>query len=178
MSPSQPAMSAPSPVLFHTTPVPLFIPAKDPASIYWLNCLLSALAAALLRLLVAARPALERRAWGTARLSSRRHRAFTRLEPGTDDEGAAALELEDRSHAQLPHDTVSQGRVAATTQRVVRALFEVLTAALGYLLYVPPPAPMCQADNPSMLVVMTMNAGYFLSLLLGVFLSAIFLGPR
>lgn len=218
-----------TPVLFHTTPVPLFVDTDHPGSYYALNCVAVVLATMLLRLLVALRPALEKRFWAAPAWPSASSRgkdaggsgsgsgAFVPLPDHDDDSRGedAHLELEEsaewrrqrQQHHRMPDPARRQYHPrswpAIAAQRVGRAVFEVAVVGLGYLMYVhvhdfpsphlpdliddasrtPPPRP-SQAKvhtnhhHRSMLAVMTMNIGYFLSVLAGVFLGTVLLGSE
>ncbi|KAH7362451.1 Ctr copper transporter family-domain-containing protein [Plectosphaerella cucumerina] len=162
-----------TPVLFHTTPVPLFVDTKNPGSYYWVNCIGVVLATLLLRLLIAVRPSLEKRFWDAPAWPSSPEKR-----PG-DDGSFVPLAGDDVDRLELeePSEWRQQQRTrpdparrhgprswpAVAGQRVGRAVFEVLIVGLGYLL---------------MLAVMTMNIGYFLSVLAGVFLGTVILGSQ
>ncbi|KAH6686633.1 Ctr copper transporter family-domain-containing protein [Plectosphaerella plurivora] len=164
-----------TPVLFHTTPVPLFVDTKNPGSYYWANCIGVVLATLLLRLLIAVRPSLEKRFWNGSTWPSTEKRpgdsgSFVPLTDNDDDPRGedARLELEETSEwsrQRRPNPARRHPRSwpAVAGQRISRAIFEVLIVGLGYLL---------------MLAVMTMNIGYFLSVLAGVFLGTVILGSQ
>lgn len=165
-----------TPVLFHTTPVPLFVDTKNPGSYYWANCIGVVLATLLLRLLIALRPSLEKHFWdgpvwpSTEKLSGDSG-SFVPLAAHDDYPRGedARLELEETSdwpRQRRPDPArrhIPRSWPAVAGQRISRAIFEVLIVGLGYLL---------------MLAVMTMNIGYFLSVLAGVFLGTVILGSQ
>lgn len=97
--------------------------------------------------------------------------------------GAADVEGRTKLFAQQL-ETEWQREPFRLGREVARALMDVLTGGIGYLLLVTPTlfglvAPGSARyllTTDSMLAVMTMNVGYFLSVLGGIFLGALLIG--
>ncbi|KAF9874282.1 copper transporter [Colletotrichum karsti] len=143
------------PMVFHTAmSTSLFTEAWTPRTPgqYAGTCLTLICLTILLRALIAFKPRLESTTWGDG------EDIAEKLMVGVDDEaGNEGLGVQEPSPRHRHRTSLMrEGRV-----RVGRALYEVVIALLGYLL---------------MLTVMSMNVGYFLSILLGVFLGTLGLG--
>ncbi|KAK4097128.1 hypothetical protein N658DRAFT_434686 [Parathielavia hyrcaniae] len=165
-------MSAMSMTFFHSADTPLFWDWWTPSgpAQYAATCAFLVALAAVTRILFAVRPVLlyYARVSATGESCSGQHepfhhqRAGERLLPGDDK---AATEAEDGGGGR--HNSVGRDARrwwwsgASLGSRLSRACCEVVLVCLGYFL---------------MLAVMTMNAGYFISVLSGVFLGMFLLG--
>ncbi|KAK2762487.1 copper transporter [Colletotrichum kahawae] len=148
------------PVVFHTAmSTSLFSETWTPRTTrqYAGTCLTLIIFTIILRALLAFKPRLETTVWanhGDTR---------GRLVVGHDDEETGKDKMPTRSNStmQQTHENGLRGMIAELNIRLGRAVYEVVIALLGYLL---------------MLAVMSMNVGYFVSILVGVFLGTLALG--
>ncbi|KAH7305762.1 Ctr copper transporter family-domain-containing protein [Stachybotrys elegans] len=143
---------------FTSTHTPLYSPAWAPsgAGAYAATCIFLIVLAALLRVLLALRPILERRIWRTPSIH-------------TDMDNDPSLLHDQKIAHPSPSQVLSNVSRDVSTgwagwrvaPAVARATYEVVVVGVGYLL---------------MLAVMTMNVGYFLSVLGGAWLGTFLLG--
>ncbi|KAK0648449.1 Ctr copper transporter [Cercophora newfieldiana] len=163
---------APMGMTFHlATNTPLLLPKWQPtnAAEYAASCLFLIALAALTRVLIAIRPILDVSSW---RREYKYHRQLQH-EVDKEHEGHSEGDTEANKSNHLPPPERRRSGWSAITlavrdhwenaafsSRVSRAGFDMLIAGLGYLV---------------MLAVMTMNVGYFLSVLGGVFLGTFLL---
>ncbi|KAK4446206.1 low-affinity copper transporter encoded by the ctr2 protein [Podospora aff. communis PSN243] len=161
---------------FHlATNTPLLLPSWQPSNVgeYAASCLFLIALAALTRILIAIRPILDVSSW---RREYKYHRQLQHEPAEKEHEGHNHVEgdteaAQKGNHLPPPEKRRSGWAAitlavrdhwenAALSSRVSRAGFDMLIAGLGYLV---------------MLAVMTMNVGYFLSVLGGVFLGTFLL---
>ncbi|KAI6782752.1 putative ctr copper transporter [Emericellopsis cladophorae] len=159
-SKSTSSMSGMSMTFFLSSRTPLLSTQWTPATDgqYAGTCIFLLSLAVLLRVLLALRPILETRLW--RRTAAAASEAVAQSE--VDDEKVRLLAGQPRQSLAIVKRDVqrkwSGWRVSVAT---ARATYELFVAGIGYLL---------------MLAVMTMNLGYFLSVLSGVWLGTFVLG--
>ncbi|KAK1857116.1 copper transporter [Colletotrichum chrysophilum] len=147
------------PVVFHTAmSTSLFSETWTPRTTgqYAGTCLTLIIFTIILRALLAFKPRLETTVWADDDTRGR-------LVVGHDDEetGKEGMPTRSNSKRQRNSDNGMRGIISEANIRLGRAIYEVIIALLGYLL---------------MLAVMSMNVGYFVSILVGVFLGTLGLG--
>ncbi|KJZ79976.1 hypothetical protein HIM_00690 [Hirsutella minnesotensis 3608] len=142
-------------VFFTSSKTPLFTQMWTPTSDgqYAGTCIFLVALASVLRLLLALRPILEARFWRNGNLD---HHGADALIDNMEEQKTPGRQLRN-----LRQDISGQWSGWRASAAAARATYEVLTAGVGYLL---------------MLAVMTMNVGYFLSVLGGVWLGTFLLG--
>ena len=187
-SSSAPAISMHHQVIFFTsTSTPLYSSQWQPTSTgsYAGTCIFLISLAAILRCLFAGKHLLERR-WSEQALARR----YIRVR-GSPTEAEKIDANKDGNYGTLMTAKGVEEHVKVVTNRVrplmpwrlsvdlPRALYVTLTAGVGYLVCVASPSANCVLITnlgPRMLAVMTMNIGYFLSVLGGVFLGELAVG--
>ncbi|KAJ0421359.1 Ctr copper transporter family-domain-containing protein [Aspergillus carlsbadensis] len=159
------SMSTMSMTFFTSTKTLLFSNAFSPTTQgqYAGTCIFLIALALILRFMIALRPVLERRVWNDG--PGRRGNGFVH-EAGDSsvvvEEGQAASEKpRARSRVTVAQDIRSRWSNWKVNCAGGRATYEVVVAGVAYLL---------------MLAVMTMNVGYFLSVLGGIWLGTFILG--
>ncbi|KAL8377566.1 hypothetical protein RB595_008310 [Gaeumannomyces hyphopodioides] len=170
-------MSAMSMTFFHSASTPLFWDWWKPSGPqqYAATCVFLVALAAVTRVLFAVRPLLHARAASRGTADGHHRLPLHHDEQTTSRHHATAEELlsadEKTSPSEADPETAAPKRVArvasswwssaAVSERLLRASCEAVLVCLGYFL---------------MLAVMTMNTGYFLSVLGGVFLGMFLVG--
>ncbi|GKT52461.1 uncharacterized protein ColSpa_12642 [Colletotrichum spaethianum] len=140
---------------FEAVQTPLYSDAWTPgnASQYAGTCIFLIILASILRLLLAVKPILEERFW----------RNLPTYNIGKDTESSPYAESVEPGKAGVlvRKDIVVRWKGWRVGAAAARATYEVIVGGIGYLL---------------MLAVMTMNVGYFLSVLGGIWLGTFFIG--
>ncbi|KAM4063793.1 ctr copper transporter family protein [Hirsutella rhossiliensis] len=142
-------------VFFTSFQTPLYSTAWTPTTQgeYAGTCIFLIALACILRFMLALRPILEARFWRNGHLF---HPNGDPLLEALDEQKTPGRRLQ-----TVRHDIAGQWSGWRASAAAARATFEVLIAGVGYLL---------------MLAVMTMNVGYLLSVLGGVWLGTFLLG--
>ncbi|KAK3938585.1 Ctr copper transporter family-domain-containing protein [Diplogelasinospora grovesii] len=170
---------------FNSLTTPLFVSSWEPttAGAYAATCLFLIFLGVLGRLLIAIKPVLEETVWSRRRASSVRIDRAVAADSGepkflpvrtssleyhgveAGDEAVAdartATEATKRRVGEIFRAARSRRLATTFGSRLGRAVYEVVLVGVGYLL---------------MLAVMTMNVGYFMSVLGGVFVGTFLLG--
>ncbi|KAL5337690.1 Ctr copper transporter family-domain-containing protein [Aspergillus crustosus] len=149
-------MSTMSMTFFTSFKTTLFSPSWNPKTEgqYAGTCIFLIVLAVTLRFLIAFKPSLERRVWS----DGPRIVIHSAEDKGIPSEQAG---LESSSESNLRRDIGSRWSNWKVNSSGGRATYEVLLAGVAYLL---------------MIAVMTMNVGYFLSVLGGIWLGTFILG--
>ncbi|KAF6808005.1 copper transporter [Colletotrichum plurivorum] len=155
------------PVTFHTTmSTSLFSEAWTPRTSgqYAGTCIALVVFTIILRALIAFKPRLEATVWNGRERGPEGSRLLDRGDSEAQKEGQPVESdtVDQPSQEKTPHQRKGMGHwLREGGSSVSKALYDVVIAFLGYLL---------------MLAVMSLNVGYFLSVLLGVFLGTLGLG--
>ncbi|WQF80707.1 Putative Ctr copper transporter [Colletotrichum destructivum] len=141
---------------FEAVRTPLYSDAWTPGNEgqYAGTCVFLIVLAAILRLLLAVKPVLEDRFW-------RNLATFDDAAKDVEDAHSTDGVEPGKSAGVLRRDIAGRWRGWRAGAAAARATYEVIVGGIGYLL---------------MLAVMTMNLGYFLSVLGGIWLGTFFIG--
>ncbi|KAF6816109.1 ctr copper transporter [Colletotrichum sojae] len=156
MSSMSMSMSDMAMTFFESFQTPMFSTAWTPSSqgAYAGTCIFLIALASILRLLVALKPILENRFWqNNSNYESDKQRLTSHQVGGEIDPGMGPVVVR--------RDFVGRWRGWRAGATAARATYEVVIGGIGYLL---------------MIAVMTMNVGYFLSVLAGIWLGTFLLG--
>ncbi|KAI3546520.1 ctr copper transporter [Colletotrichum lupini] len=155
MSSMSMSMSEMAMTFFEAFQTPLYSDAWTPTSPgqYAGTCIFLIVLGSILRLLLALKPVLEDRFWRNYPVYESDKQALTSHHAESVEPGQAG--------SVIRKDIVGRWKGWRAGAAAARATYEVIVGGIGYLL---------------MLAVMTMNVGYFLSVLSGVWLGTFLLG--
>lgn len=173
MSSMSMSMSEMAMTFFEAFQTPLYSDAWTPTSPgqYAGTCIFLIVLGSILRLLLALKPVLEDRFW-------RNYPAYESDKQALASHHAESVEP-GQAGSVIRKDIVGRWKGWRAGAAAARATYEVIVGGIGYLLWAPPSNLHARnlANNLSrMLAVMTMNVGYFLSVLSGVWLGTFLLG--
>ncbi|KAK1990897.1 hypothetical protein LX36DRAFT_591669 [Colletotrichum falcatum] len=138
---------------FQAVQTPLYSTAWAPGSVgqYAGTCIFLIVLGSVLRVLLAVKPVLEERLWKSPPPPAR----------ATKDTESAQSDEAGKAGGPVGRDVVQRWKGWRAGPAAARATYEVVIGGIGYLL---------------MLAVMTMNIGYFLSVLGGIWLGTFLVG--
>lgn len=142
-------------VLFHNTPIVLLSSSYDPAKIYAIYCCLLIVFSATLRVMIAFKPSLDKRGWGTRWEDGHIHKLSNGTWVRVGDDRVDELELQERNAGLGPnpgdrpwtppprvpgyHRHNLRGIATLGLERLIRSVAECFIVFCSYVLFVYPP---------------------------------------